>query len=77
MRQVGIQEADIETIMKPITKYAVTVDRPEEIAWHLDKAIHLATTGRKGPVWIDLPLNVQIQLSMKSIFKDILQQNQI
>ena len=59
LRQVGIQEADIETIMKPITKYAVTVDRPEEIAWHLDKAIHLATTGRKGPVWIDLPLNVQ------------------
>ncbi|HAR80264.1 MAG TPA: thiamine pyrophosphate-binding protein [Succinivibrionaceae bacterium] len=59
LRQVGIQEADIESIMKPVTKYAVTVDNAEDIAWHLDKAIYLATTGRKGPVWVDLPLNVQ------------------
>lgn len=59
LRQVGIQEADIETIMKPVTKYAVTVAHAEEIAWHLDKALYLATHGRKGPVWIDVPLDVQ------------------
>ena len=52
-------EADIETIVKPITKYAVTVEHAEEIAYHLDKALYLAKDGRKGPVWIDLPLNVQ------------------
>ncbi len=59
LRQVGVQEADIETIVKPLTKYAVTVEHPEDIAFHLDKALHFATSGRKGPVWIDLPLNVQ------------------
>ncbi len=59
LRQVGIQEADIETIVKPITKYSFTVSDPKSIAWHMDKALHLAMSGRKGPVWIDLPLNVQ------------------
>lgn len=59
LRQVGIQEADIERIVRPITKYAVTVSDPHSIAWHMDKALHLAMTGRKGPVWIDLPLDVQ------------------
>ena len=59
LRQVGIQEADIETIVKPITKYAVTVEHAEEIAYHLYIALYLAKDGRKGPVWIDLPLNVQ------------------
>jgi acetolactate synthase-1/2/3 large subunit len=59
LRQVGIQEADIETLVKPITKYAVTVSNAEDIAYHIDKAIHLAKEGRKGPVWIDVPLNIQ------------------
>ena len=59
LRQVGIQEADIETIAKPITKYVVTVSNAEEIAYHMDKALYLAKEGRKGPVWIDVPLNVQ------------------
>ena len=59
LRQVGIQEADTETIVKPITKYAVTVSDAEDIAFHMDKAIYLAKSGRKGPVWIDVPLNVQ------------------
>ncbi len=58
-RQVGIQEADIETLVKPITKYAVTVDDPKMIAFHMDKAIHMALTGRKGPVWIDIPFDYQ------------------
>lgn len=59
LRQVGIQEADTETIVKPITKYAVTVSNAEEIAYHMDKALFLAKEGRKGPVWIDVPLNIQ------------------
>src|SRR5580693_9699348 len=59
MRQVGVQEVDIVSIVSPITKYAVTVLEPSEIRYHLEKAIHLARTGRPGPVWIDIPLDVQ------------------
>lgn len=59
LRQVGVQEADIETIMKPITKFSVTVDSKEKIAFYLDKAIYLAKSGRKGPVWIDIPMDIQ------------------
>jgi acetolactate synthase I/II/III large subunit len=59
MRQVGVQEVDIVSIVKPITKYAVTVLEPNDIRYHLEKAIHLARSGRPGPVWIDIPLDVQ------------------
>ncbi len=59
LRQVGVQEADTENIVKPLTKFAVTVESAGKIAWYLDKAIYLSQSGRKGPVWIDLPLNVQ------------------
>jgi acetolactate synthase I/II/III large subunit len=59
MRQLGVQEVDIVSIVKPITKYAVTVLDPMEIRYHLEKAIYLAFDGRPGPVWIDIPLDVQ------------------
>ena len=59
VRQMGIQEVDITSLVKPITKYAITVLEPEMIKYHLQKALYLATTGRKGPVWIDIPLDVQ------------------
>lgn len=59
VRQRGPQEVDIVSIVRPITKYAVTVENPSDIRWILDKAINLATTGRRGPVWIDIPLDVQ------------------
>ena len=59
VRQLGVQEADITTIVRSITKYAVTVTDPLSIRYHLEKAVALATTGRKGPVWIDIPLDVQ------------------
>ncbi len=59
MRQLGVQEVDIVSIVKPITKYAVTILDPRTIRYHLEKAVHLATTGRPGPVWIDIPLDVQ------------------
>lgn len=59
LRQVGIQEADIVSIVSSITKYAVMITEAEDIAYHLDKAIYLAKNGRQGPVWIDVPLNIQ------------------
>jgi acetolactate synthase-1/2/3 large subunit len=59
VRQLGVQEVDIVSIVSPITKYAVTVTDPYTIRYHLEKAVHLATTGRPGPVWIDIPLDVQ------------------
>jgi acetolactate synthase I/II/III large subunit len=59
VRQLGVQEVDIVSIVKPITKYAVTVLDPMEIRYHLEKAIYLAFDGRPGPVWIDIPLDVQ------------------
>ena len=59
VRQLGFQEIDIVAMARPITKYAVTVEDPQEIRWHLDQAIHLARSGRPGPVWIDIPLDVQ------------------
>ncbi len=59
VRQLGFQEIDIVAMAGPITKYAVTVEDPLSVGWHLDQAIHLARSGRPGPVWIDIPLDVQ------------------
>ncbi|MBI4226220.1 thiamine pyrophosphate-binding protein [Candidatus Roizmanbacteria bacterium] len=58
-RQFGDQEVNIVDIVKPLTKYAVTVWEPNEIVYHLEKAVYLAKSGRPGPVWIDIPLDVQ------------------
>ena len=59
LRQFGVQEADIISIVESLTKYSVMVNEPNEILYHLEKAVHLAMTGRPGPVWIDIPLDVQ------------------
>ncbi len=59
MRQLGVQEVDICAIVSPITKYAVTILNPLDIRYHLEKAVYLALNGRPGPVWIDIPLDVQ------------------
>jgi len=59
LRQLGDQELDIEPIVTPITKYAAMVTDPQTIRYHLEKAIYIATTGRPGPVWLDIPLDVQ------------------
>lgn len=61
-RQIGFQEIDVVNIVKPITKYAVTITDPLTIRYHMEKAVHLATTGRPGPVWVDIPLDVQAAL---------------
>jgi acetolactate synthase-1/2/3 large subunit len=62
LRQLGDQEANIVDIVRPITKYAVMVTDPQLIRYHLEKAMHLAVCGRPGPVWLDIPLNVQSSL---------------
>jgi acetolactate synthase-1/2/3 large subunit len=59
VRSMGHQELDIVSVVRPITKYAVTVLEPNAIRYHLEKAVYLATHGRRGPVWVDIPLDVQ------------------
>lgn len=62
LRQFGIQEGNIVEVVRPITKYAVTITDPQTVRFHVEKACHLATTGRPGPVWIDVPLDVQSRM---------------
>lgn len=59
LRQLGDQEFDIIHSVSNMTKYAVMVTDPNSIAYHLEKAWYLANNGRKGPVWLDIPLDVQ------------------
>lgn len=59
VRNMGPQELDLPTIVSSITKYAVTVQDPAMIRYHLEKAVHLAMSGRPGPVWLEIPLDVQ------------------
>lgn len=59
VRQMGFQEVDIVHLVQSITKYAVTITDPQTIKYHLQKAVHLAKTGRPGPTWIDIPLDLQ------------------
>lgn len=59
VRTKGFQELDIVSIVKPITKYAVTVINPYDIKKELDKAVYYCKEGRPGPVWLDIPLDVQ------------------
>ena len=59
LRSMGNQECDIVKCVSSITKYAIMTIKPEEVIYHLERGIYLATQGRKGPVWIDIPLDVQ------------------
>lgn len=58
-RQMGFQELDSVALVNSITKYAATVMEPSSIRFHLEKALHLACSGRPGPVWLEIPLDVQ------------------
>ena len=62
LRQRGIQETDIVSMVKSVTKYAATVMRAEDIRFQLERALWYAKSGRPGPVWIDIPLDVQGKL---------------
>ncbi len=59
LRQLGDQEVDIIRMVQGITKYAVWVNEPETIAYHLERAWYLAQAGRPGPCWLDIPVDVQ------------------
>lgn len=59
LRQLGDQEADIVAMVTPITKFAALVSNPKDIRYLLEKALWLAETGRPGPVWLDIPIDVQ------------------
>lgn len=62
IRQQGMQELDIISLVSSITKYAALVDDPLMIRFHIEKALYEATHGRKGPVWLDIPLDVQASI---------------
>ncbi len=59
LRQLGDQEVDIVSCVRPITKYAVMVTDPKDIRYHLERALYRAGHGRPGPAWIDIPVNIQ------------------
>ena len=59
LRSRGIQECEIVDIVKPITKYAVKIRDAATIRYHLERAVYLARNGRPGPVWVDVPLDIQ------------------
>lgn len=59
LRQLGDQEINIIDVVRPVTKYAVMVKEASDIRYELEKAIYLACSGRPGPVWLDIPLDVQ------------------
>jgi acetolactate synthase-1/2/3 large subunit len=59
LRKFGVQEANIVEIIKSITKYSVMVTDPNMIAYHLNEAFYICENGRPGPVWIDIPLDIQ------------------
>ena len=59
IRQYGVQGINIKPLVENVTKFFITVDNPQKIKYYLEKAYYYATTGRKGPVWIDVPLDIQ------------------
>ncbi len=70
LRQLGDQEADIVSVVTPITKYAKTIYNPLDIKYEIDKAITIALDGRPGPVWLDIPLDVQGAMVEESQMKE-------
>lgn len=59
LRQFGTFEVDVLPLIQPITKYSAFVNDPSKIRYHLEKAYHYATSGRPGPVWLDIPIDIQ------------------
>lgn len=62
LRQLGDQEINIVDIVQPVTKYADMIRNPRKVRYHLEKAFYLATHGRPGPTWLDVPLDIQAAL---------------
>lgn len=59
VRQIGFQEADIVNIVKPIVKDTILVTNPDKIQYNLERSMHIARSGRPGPVLLDVPMNIQ------------------
>ena len=59
LRQTGVQEVDVVPMVRNCTKYAVTIERPQDARREFERAVHAMLEGRKGPVWIDVPLDIQ------------------
>lgn len=76
VRQIGSQEVQIIPMVTPITKYAVQVLEPEEIRYHLERAYHEAVSDRPGPVWLDIPLDVQAAMLEEDTLKEYVPQEQ-
>lgn len=72
LRQLGDQEVDIVSVVKPLTKYAEMIVDPKRAKYCLDKAVFEATHGRKGPVWLDIPQNVQAALIEEADFDEFI-----
>lgn len=70
LRQCGVQEINIIPIVQSITKYAAFVNDPKDIKFHLQKALYLSKEGRPGPVWLDIPLDVQGALIEPKLLKE-------
>ena len=62
VRSMGPQELDIVSVVRPLTKHAKTIVDPNEVRYELERAVYLANQGRRGPVWLDVPLDVQAQM---------------
>tara|TARA_B100000745_G_scaffold6545_1_gene5478 strand:+ start:238 stop:2037 length:1800 start_codon:yes stop_codon:yes gene_type:complete len=76
LRQFGVQELDIIPIVESITKYAVTVTEPEKIRYELEKAVHIAKSGRPGPVWIEIPMDIQSAIINDDLEKFVTEQKE-
>lgn len=59
VRAIGFQELNVLDLVRPISKYAETVEKPEDIRYHLEKAVYLAKADRPGPSWVEIPLDIQ------------------
>ncbi len=70
LRQLGDQEADIKSMVQSITKYCVTITDVRDVKYELDKAIAIAMSGRPGPVWVDVPLDIQGAMVDEATFRD-------
>lgn len=75
-RQLGDQEVNIIKMVKGITKYSKLINDPSKIKFEIEKAIHIATSGRKGPVWLDIPIDVQSALIDTNSLKSFNNYNQ-
>ncbi len=77
IRQYGVQGIYIKPLVQNVVKYFITIDDPQKIQYYLEKAYYKATMGRPGPVWIDVPLDIQnAQVDLKYLEKFILKEHE-